>query len=155
MNTKKIFTLILLLILIIFLSFYIAKSAALLTKNDANKIGHVEILNTLIKVNLATTKSEQEQGLSERKSINDDEGMLFIFQKPSVNYFWMKDMKFPIDIIWIGDNSEIIYIKKNVNPDTYPTTFGPNEESRYVLEVNAGFSEKNNWIEKNSVIFLP
>ena len=155
MNTKKIALISVLSILIIFSAFYIAKSATLLIKNDANKIGHVEIGDTILKVSLATTKEEQDTGLSGRDSLKNDEGMLFIFPKPTVNYFWMKDMKFPIDIIWIDENSQVIYIEKNVSPDTYPQTFGPKVESMYVLEVNAGFSEKNNLGIKNSVNFLP
>ena len=131
----------------------------------AENIKYVKIGGQVIKVDLALTPTEQEKGLSGRKSLAEDAGMLFIFPKPSRNYFWMPDMNFPIDIIWLAphslgevgldENLQVIYIKKDASPGSYPETFGPNENSKYVLEVSAGFSEKNNVKEGNLVEFLP
>jgi hypothetical protein len=73
-----------------------------------------------------------------------NEGMLFVFNHPSQHVFWMKDMNFPIDMIWLDENLKIIYFQKNVLPESYPATFGPDQNSLYVLEVNAGFSDKHN-----------
>ena len=120
-----------------------------------NKINYVKIAGKLLKVDLATTTREQEQGLSGRKDLADDAGMLFIFQKPSVNYFWMKDMNFPIDMVWIDENFQVVYIEKNAKPESYPKTFGPNKNSKYVLEVQARFSEKNNLKVGEKIEFLP
>ena len=53
----------------------------------------------------------------------------------------MKDMYFPIDIIWIGENNTIVDITKNLSPRTYPKTFSPKTEAKYVLEVNSGYVE--------------
>ena len=125
------------------------------TKIDENKIKYVKIGGVLVKVELAITSEEHEQGLSGRISMKDDEGMLFIFSEPQINYFWMKEMKFPIDIVWIDENSQIIFIEKSVQPESYPNSFGPEQKSQYVLEIPAGFSEKNNLQVNDQVEFLP
>jgi hypothetical protein len=82
-----------------------------------------------------------ERGLSYRKSIDDNKAMLFVFPKPDSYKFWMKDMNFPIDMIWLGTGKKIVHIEKNVSPETYPKAFGPNSPSMYVIEVKAGTSD--------------
>lgn len=112
-------------------------------KIENKQIKYVTLAGVKLEVELALTEEEQRKGLSGRKSLENDQGMLFVFDQPGKYYFWMKDMNFPIDIIWIGEENEIIYIKKDAKPGNTLETFGPNENSRYVLEVNSGFSEKN------------
>jgi uncharacterized membrane protein (UPF0127 family) len=80
--------------------------------------------------------------------------MLFVFDKPSIYPFWMKDMNFPIDMIWIGENDEVVYIEKNAQPDSYPETFVSSQNAKYVLEVISSFSEKNNLKVGDRVEFL-
>ncbi len=115
----------------------------------------VQIDGVKIKVELALTEAEREQGLSGRDGLADDAGMLFVFDHPDKYLFWMKDMNFPIDMIWIGQDSKIIYIQKNASPDSYPQkTFGPETPATYVLEVPAGFSDKNGLKEGDQVKFF-
>ncbi len=116
-----------------------------------HSISQVEIAGKVLKIEIADTDAKRELGLSGHKMLTNDEGMLFIFDQPGRYAFWMKDMLFPIDIIWLAPQnigevgiSKVIYIQKNALPSSYPQTFGPNENSLYVLEVNSGFSEKNN-----------
>lgn len=91
------------------------------------------------------TTETRELGLSGRESMPADTGMLFVFEKPDLYEFWMKDMQFPIDIIWLDEKFKIVSIQSNVSPLTYPdTTFAPQENSLYVLETNALFAEQNN-----------
>ena len=104
----------------------------------------VTIAGQTLVVDVADTKGKQEQGLSGRKELKEDEGMLFIFEDPDRHSFWMKDMNFAIDIIWIGDDMHVVYIKKYTRPEEYPNTYVPNKDAKYVLEVVSGFSEKNN-----------
>jgi uncharacterized membrane protein (UPF0127 family) len=105
-----------------------------------------------ISVELANTKTLRQKGLSERKSLEKNEGMLFIFDSMNTTpVFWMKDMNFEIDIIWINDE-KIVNIDKNVQPepgikDSDLKQYKPNSVIDYVLEVNAGESDKNNWKE--------
>ena len=122
---------------------------------ETKDIQYVEIGGQKIKVDLAITPQEQTRGLSGRVGLKDNEGMLFIFQKPGKNFFWMKEMNFPIDMIWLGDDFKVIYIKKNATPESYPEVFGPTEDTKYVLEVLSGFSEKNNLKTGDLVKFLP
>ncbi len=119
-----------------------------------NNVKYVKIGDTMVKVELATTSETQERGLSGRENLKNDEGMLFIFSKSNKNYFWMKEMNFPIDMVWIDDNFKVIYIKNNAQPSSYPESFGPGVDNRYVLEILAGFSEKNNLKVGDFVEFL-
>ncbi len=92
-----------------------------------------------VHVDLATTPAEQEQGLGGRTGLAANQGMLFIFPQDGEYAFWMKDMQFPIDIIWLDHTGTVMYIVPNLAPATYPKAFGPSDPSRYVLEVPAGF----------------
>jgi len=104
----------------------------------------IYINNLSLTVEIADEPHEQVQGLSNRDSLDYNQGMLFIFTQPEKPGFWMKDMKFSIDIIWIDENSTITQITANVSPDTFPQTFLPASPIKYVLEVNAGWSKENN-----------
>ena len=122
---------------------------------NENHIKNIDIAGKIIKVELALTAEEQEKGLSWREKIKDNEGMLFIFKESGKNYFWMKNMNFPIDIIWIDSNFKVIFIKENILPSSYPETFGPDVDNKYVLEVKGGFSKENNLKVGEIVKFLP
>ena len=92
-------------------------------------------------VEVANTKSSRELGLSFRQSMRNDEGLLFVFDTPGRYGFWMKDMNFPLDIIWINQNGVVVDIERNLSPDSYPKAFINEAEASYVLEVNAGLAE--------------
>jgi len=113
-------------------------------KLEPQNIKYVKIAGQNIKVDLALTPAQQSQGLSGRTGLGTDEGMLFIFDKPGIYPFWMKDMNFPIDIIWMDENLQVVYIKKDARPELYPETYEPDTNIKYVLEVPSGFSENNN-----------
>ena len=130
------------------------------SKTFENKdIKQVQIAGQNINVILALTEVEHNNGLSGRSELKEGEGMLFIFDQPGKYNFWMKDMSFPIDIIWftpseggVGEDLKVVYIKKNADPKLYPETYGPDTNSKYVLEVNEGFSDKNNLKVGDSVV---
>ena len=96
-----------------------------------------------IKVELAESQGARGQGLGDRKSLPQDQGMFFIFEKSENHPFWMREMQFPLDIIWLDENYKVVYIEKNIDPATYPKSFGPDVPTQYVLEINAGWTEKN------------
>ncbi len=98
----------------------------------------VEIGDTIFNVDVVDTDTERTQGLSGRESLVEEEGMLFVFEKSGIYPFWMKDMSFPIDIIWIDENLKVVYIKENATPQSFPEVFTPNISALYVLEVSAG-----------------
>jgi len=107
------------------------------------EISTVSINDVLIEVELAQTPDEKIQGLSGRNSLSANTGMLFVYDQPDFYLFWMKDMQFPIDILWIDKNYKIIDITKNLQPESFPQTFAPSAPVQYVLEVNAGFADIN------------
>ncbi|OGZ60673.1 MAG: hypothetical protein A2919_02125 [Candidatus Spechtbacteria bacterium RIFCSPLOWO2_01_FULL_43_12] len=110
---------------------------------EDREISTVSINGMLIEVELARIPAEWEQGLSGRSHLPAGSGMLFVFEQPGMYSFWMKDMQFPIDIIWFGENHEIVDITKNLQPGSFPQTFSPQVPAQYILEVNAGFADAN------------
>ncbi len=112
---------------------------------DTNK-PYVKINSVEIPVEVAAGMMSRARGLSGRQSLDEKSGMLFVFSKPAIHSFWMPDMHFPIDIIWINDG-KIVDISANVSNDfslLNPRTYKPSQPAQYVLEVNAGFAEKEN-----------
>lgn len=98
--------------------------------------------NKTLHIESVSTASEQAKGLGDRQSLGENRGMLFIFDSADIRCFWMKDMNFPIDILWLDENKKVIDIKPGVEPDTYPEAFCSQGEAVYVLEVNAGLSKQ-------------
>lgn len=120
-------------------------------------ISSVKIAGREVRVDLVTTEAEQIKGLSDRKNLAENSGMLFVFEKSGNYPFWMKDMNFSIDMIWLGEDLKVIYIKKDARPESYPESYGPSDslpKAKYVLEVVSGFSEKNNLKEGDKVEFV-
>lgn len=92
---------------------------------------------------VADTSSTRERGLSGRDGLATSTGMLFAFEHPGRYSFWMKDMHFPIDIMWLRDDWCVVHIMPNVSPDSYPDTFAPPVPATYVIEVGAGALSEN------------
>lgn len=151
-NKKKFF--LIFLFVVFFLIFLFFNSTS---KNNfqIENTKYVKIGGQTIKVETVSTPEMQEKGLSGRKNLKENEGMLFIFNKPGIYPFWMKDMNFPIDIIWLGEDLRAVSIKKNAKPESFPEIFKPDKNSKYVLEVVSGFLEKNNLREGDKAEFLP
>lgn len=68
--------------------------------------------------------------------------MIFPFSMPGKYGFWMQNMNFPLDIIWIDASKKVVGMNSNLSPDTYPSVFLPPSDISYVLEINSG-SAKN------------
>lgn len=91
------------------------------------------------RLDIANTPSERAQGLGNRPSMPVDRGMLFTFARSGNYCFWMKNMHFPLDIIWTDSSKRIIKIEQNLSPQTYPKSYCPSGTSTsYVIELNAG-----------------
>lgn len=112
-------------------------------KNTEQKaISTISIADATLNVEYARTDAERVLGLSGRESMPENQGLLFIFDTPNIYNFWMKDMNFPIDIIWIDENWRVIGITEDIKPETFPETFSPESPAEFVLEVNAGVASK-------------
>jgi uncharacterized membrane protein (UPF0127 family) len=125
-----------------------------LENNNNSKTPTATINNHTFKLELAKTQQEKAIGLSKKDMLEENTGMLFLFDKPGNLSFWMKNMKFPIDIIFIK-NYHIVTIHRNVmapkNPNDKLPTYSPKEPADTVLEVNAGLSEKYKFKEDDLV----
>ncbi len=107
----------------------------------------VTIDDATFTVDVADTGAARAQGLSGRPSLDPGTGMLFIFDEERNLTFWMKEMRFPLDIVWIRSDCTIADITRNV-PIPEPNQslaqlprFSPSVPSQYVLEINAGVAE--------------
>jgi hypothetical protein len=115
----------------------------------------VRIKHQVIPVEVRRTRAELAAGLSGRPSRPADEGMLCIFPEFSKPAFWMPDMNFPIDVVWIRDG-EIVGITANVSNEfdqANPDFYYPPEPINYVLEVNAGFMARSGLLVGDQVSF--
>lgn len=150
-DTKKNFVLLLSFIIVLGVGFSVKDNPAPL-KGKTNQ-SRVSINGFAVNIDVADTPFKQAQGLSGKHGLKDDEGMLFVFDTVGIQSFWMKDMLFPIDIIWIDEEFRVVSVDKNLSPDTYPATFSSPSPVRYVLEVNSGFSVRNNVKNGDKLIF--
>lgn len=115
----------------------------------------VLIRNTVITTEVAITESQKQKGLGGRTELEPDRGMLFVYDHKETYNFWMRDMKFPLDFIWI-DGSVVADITQNVPPpgtDGTPVIIKPDVMVDKVLEVNAGFVKQHNITIGDTVIF--
>ena len=112
---------------------------------SARKLPHVktakiQIGDTALTVEIADTPQLREKGLSGRLNLSNNHGMLFVFPKPDRYTFWMKDMKIPLDFVWIANN-RVVDLTPNVPPPAPGETlktYQPQEPVDMVLELNAG-----------------
>ncbi len=125
--------------------------ATLSASTGANIKNGVDIIvkSLNIKATVVSTADQRSKGLSKIESLPVDEGMLFVFGQKGRYQFWMKDMKFPIDIIWIDENKKIVNITANAlpqpgKPDKDLTIYDSSFDAKYILEINAGLSKANN-----------
>ncbi len=120
----------------------------------------VEIRGTLVRVETAVNDADRAKGLGYRDSLPEDRGMLFIYPGPRMMFFWMKGMRFPIDIVWIR-NGVVVDIHHGVEPE--PSAAGdaslkryyPKETADSVLETNAGFCRRHGIVPGDAVSFRP
>ncbi len=111
------------------------------------------INNKKIDVLISDDNCKMVLGLSGKENLKGNLGMLFVFDTAGNYGFWMKDMKFPLDILWISDDLHIVGIEKNLATSTYPQIFGRNYFAKYVLELPAGYLDTNS-IKVGNKIFI-
>lgn len=97
----------------------------------------------VFKAQVARTNVERAQGLSDTPSLRDDQAMIMVYDADKEWPVWMKDMHYPLDIIWLDKGKKVVYIVKNAPPESYPyEQFSPKKPARYVLELPAGMVGK-------------
>lgn len=138
------------LFLVLFLHFRSAETPSVILPDHEAVILAGE---TQIFVSIADTPDEHQRGLSGTAPLPKNTGKLFVFSTPGKYGFWMKDMNYGLDIIWIDKDFRISHIDQGVMPESYPTIFYPPNEILYTLEVPDGFSTANN-LEINQLLTL-
>ncbi len=136
------------LILVLLVGFVVfAMSGQSIQFGASNKSATIK--DQTVKLEIADSQEEREKGLSNRKSLPEDTGLLFVFDKADKYPFWMKDMQFPIDIIFLNNN-KIVSIYHDVKPYIGNQSeqvenlilYSPEAPANRVLELNAGQAKK-------------
>lgn len=143
----------LILAFIVILVIFVGFAYLQFSKNAVPK-SKVTINKQTFSVKVATTSAQQQQGLSGVKSLPQDQGLLFIFSTPQRYPFWMKNMQFPLDIIFMRDNKIVDFVQDVPAPKSGETNFPiyqPSTEADKVLEINAGLVKKYN-IKRNDAV---
>ena len=119
------------------------------SQSFAEKISYYHAIVTtstgeIIPVEVADTLKKRSLGLGTRPHLKKGWGMLFVFEERKPHRFWMKDMQFPLDIIWL-DNHRIVHIIHNAKPANYkddPEVMTSQVPANFVLEIAAGRASK-------------
>lgn len=140
-NAKALFVLLVLFFCALGGLYYFGTGAQMVHTDVRTQL--LEIGGTAVTVEIAETPAEQELGLGGRAGLAPDHAMLFVFPKDGIYGFWMKDMRFPIDMVFITAGGTIVTIDEAVSPDSYPQSFSPTTPVRYVLELPAHWTSEH------------
>ncbi|MDP3057278.1 MAG: DUF192 domain-containing protein [bacterium] len=144
--------------------FFASYKPALAPENPESVFRELKINGKIINAEIADTPEKQVRGLSGRKNLSENQGMLFIFNTSDHHSFWMKDMNFSLDFIWISGD-EIMEITRNVKPEDYqpastsanrgepPRSLISKSKVDKVLEVNAGVADSLSIKEGDKIKF--
>ncbi len=110
-----------------------------------------------ISAQVVQSEEERKRGLMFREKLDENEGMLFVFEEDGFHSFWMKNCKIALDIIWMDDHKRVVHIKKEAQPcqenEDCPTIF-PARKARYALEVKAGIAATSQIKMGDEFIFI-
>jgi uncharacterized membrane protein (UPF0127 family) len=107
----------------------------------------VRIGDGVFKTRVASTEEDRVKGLSGTAKLHEGDALLLVFDHESEWPIWMKEMKYPIDIVWLNKDKKVVHIVKNAPPESYPyESFSPKRPAKYILELSAGTVEKKSII---------
>ena len=132
---------ILILILVLFLILFLILFFGVFSKK---KQSQVCFNNHCFEIEIAQTLTQRAKGLMFREGLEKNQGMLFVFKTEKKHSFWMKNLSFPLDIIWLDKNKEVVFISSNNQPcdNLKCVAIKPSENAKYVLEINKGIVEE-------------
>jgi len=99
---------------------------------------------TVLQVEVMVKDEDRAMGLMFRPSLPKDRGMLFIFERPDFHGIWMKNCRFPIDIVWLDEEKKVVHLAESVPPckaEPCPV-YNPLRRAAYVVELNAGQAKR-------------
>lgn len=109
-----------------------------------------------VAVDIARTPEQLRNGLMYRDNLLKDQGMLFVFNQDDDYAFWMKNMRFAIDILWLDQTGKIVYMIKEASAckegEDCPS-LRPTKKARYVLEIDAGMADQYRWSVGDQLTF--
>ena len=145
MQKVLILILFLVLVLVLFFGFFQKK-----------KQGQVCFNNYCFDVEIAQTSAQKAKGLMFRESLKGNQGMLFVFKTEKKHSFWMKNVSFPLDIIWINANKKVVFVSYDSEPcynNSKCIAIQPTASAKYVLEINGGLAKKIGVKEGSQLVF--
>lgn len=107
-----------------------------------------------VRASVADNATTRQRGLSDTPYLPEDIVKFFVFPEDNTWGIWMREMRYPIDIMWIDTDGAIVHIEHGVAPETYPETFRPDVPARYVIEAASGFVAEHE-IEVGTSVDLP
>ena len=123
------------------------------TGDCATEYGTGKTFRNEDKIKVAHTAEQREMGLSGTSSLDPYVGMLFVFPEEGQYSFWMKDMNYPIDIVWISAQKKIVHIESAVQPKDFPKTYVSQDKALYVLELPQGNAQQKGLLIGASIDF--
>lgn len=126
------------------------------TVSDSYPQVNVTVNHQILIADISATNELRTRGLSVKDALAEDEAMLFVFDIEGEHRFWMKDMKFPIDIIWISSDKNVVDIEHNLQPcdlGLFCPSYEPEGDSLYALETVGGFAGKYRVVKGTPVEF--
>jgi uncharacterized membrane protein (UPF0127 family) len=131
-----------------------ASGSSATTASKAPTAYRVTVGNVTVYAEAADTFAEREMGLMNRTYLNEDAGMLFIFPTPQQQSFWMKNMRIPLDIVFITADNHVLEIYASVPPCTGDpcTLYTSSAPIQYALEVNSGFCARTGIVSGDPVV---
>jgi len=128
----------------------------IISGSDSYPQVNVTVNHQILIADISATNELRTKGLSVKDALAEDEAMLFVFDVEGEHRFWMKDMKFPIDIIWISSDKIVVDIENNLQPchsGGLCSIYEPDGNSVYVLETVGGFASKYDIVKGTPVKF--
>jgi uncharacterized protein len=135
----------------------VTKSSAGGNSSTARSHYVVTIGSTMVNAESASTPAELETGLMNRTFLNENSGMLFVFPTEQKQSFWMKNMRIPLDIVFITEDMHVLNIYQSVPPCSADpcVSYASNAPIKYALEVNAGLSAQHGITIGDTVLIAP
>jgi uncharacterized membrane protein (UPF0127 family) len=117
---------------------------AMIKAAGSRPVSQVCFAKNCFSVELAITPMQQETGLMYRTSMDQNKGMLFVFPSQDMYSFWMKNTLIPLDMVWLDQNKNVVYIAANAPPckTNICAVYTPTAKASYVIEINAGAAAK-------------